>query len=73
MGRTHDSDAVSGAAMGGGQDFGRVGVEAAVVDVLEIANQQSSDSVKVRAKKAKCNCPVSPVSLRDGPKMVPWS
>jgi hypothetical protein len=29
-----DGDAIAGAAMGGRQDFGGVGVEAAVVDVL---------------------------------------
>ena len=31
-----DGDAIAGSTMGGGQDLGSIGVEAAVVDVLGI-------------------------------------
>lgn len=48
---THDAvqpngDAVAGAAVCGGQDFGRVGVERAVVDVLEVGVSVFEDRMK---------------------------
>ena len=60
-----DGDAVAGAAVGRGQDLGRVGVEAAVVDVLFGRDEVSGGWVLVGViVKKQCNAMMNAAVIR---------